>query len=402
MLRRFFARLHNSEFDVQQLIPLIIVTALVQVVTAVIRITTSYRAVELDLPIAWLGLIAAAFAAFPIVMAVQVGRFIDRGHDALTTWVGSAILAISSMGFIVWPSAAGLFVVSAVMGSGHIMLMASQQMLCVRAAKSPRAMESVFGNYMVAGAIGQGIGPYVVGWAGGTATIPPTRTLFIIACAVAVVSLAIALTMRPRRDRPKPLPGEKPVPIGELLRTPGLVPVVVAGVIMISASDIILIYVPLLGAERSIDVADIGLLLTARAAASMVARLFYARMVTAIGRWPLMIASTIACAATFAALAVPTPLIGMYAIMVVMGFTFGLATTLSITIVVDMTAVRARGTANTLRIMGNRLGQFALPFGAGLVAAAIGLAGLLGGRAAAIAATAAVMQWKRPVKPSVE
>jgi len=33
------------------------------------------------------------------------------------------------------------------------------------------------------------------------------------------------------------------------------------------------------------------------------------------------------------------------------------------------TAPGARGTANSLRIMGNRIGQFAMPFGAGLVAA---------------------------------
>jgi hypothetical protein len=79
-----------------------------------------------------------------------------------------------------------------------------------------------------------------------------------------------------------------------------------------------------------------------------------------------------------------------------MGFTFGLATTLSITIVVDMTTQGARGTANSLRIMGNRLGQFALPFGAGLVAAATGISGLLLICAAAIAASAAAMYWRRP------
>ncbi len=402
MFHKLATRLRNSEFDFRLLVPLLIVTVLVQVVTAIIRITTSYRAFELDLSTAWLGLIAAAFAAFPIVMAVQVGRFIDRGHDALTIWVGSAILAAASAGFIIWPSAVGLLIVSTVMGSGHIMLMASQQMLCVRAAKSPRAMESVFGNYMVAGAIGQGAGPYIVGWAGGTATVPPTRLLFIIACVCAVVSLAVALAMRPRRDAPKPIPGEKPVPVTDLLRVPGLLPVIVAGVIMISASDIVLIYVPLLGAERAIDVRDIGLLLTVRAAASMVARLFYARMVAAAGRWPLMISSTFACAAAFGALAVPVPLPGMYAIMVVMGFSFGLATTLSITIVVDMTTARARGTANTLRIMGNRLGQFVLPSGGGLVAAAAGLSALFAILAAAIAVAGAAMRWKRPVKPSGE
>ena len=62
----------------------------------------------------------------------------------------------------------------------------------------------------------------------------------------------------------------------------------------------------------------------------------------------------------------------MHMAIAVMGFSFGLATTLSITIVVDMTTVSARGTTNSLRIMSNRAGQFVLPFGAGLVAAAAG------------------------------
>ena len=46
--------------------------------------------------------------------------------------------------------------------------------------------------------------------------------------------------------------------------------------------------------------------------------------------------------------------------------------------------------------MSNRAGQFVLPFGAGLVAAAAGLAGLFLILAAAIAASAAAMVWKRP------
>ena len=84
------------------------------------------------------------------------------------------------------------------------------------------------------------------------------------------------------------------------------------------------------------------------------------------------------------------------AIMTVMGFSFGLATTLSITIVVDMTAANAQGTSNSLRIMCNRAGQFVLPFSAGLVAAAVGLAGLFVVIAAAVATSAAAMVWKRP------
>ncbi len=392
-----FRKFAQSEINYRLLAPLLVGTMLVQVMTAIIRVTTSYRAVELKFSVVWLGLIAATFALFPIMIAVRVGRFIDRGHDALTSWIGSALYTVGAAGLAISASAPALLASTAVLGAGHLLLMASQQMLCVRSAGTG-TMESVFGNYMVAGAIGQGIGPYVVGWAGGDSAVPPTQYLFTIALVLAVISFGVMLTIRPARDRPHAKATSDVVPISALVRMPGLMIVVVTGVIMVAASDIIVVYVPLLGAERGIGVKDIGLLLTIRAAASMVARLFYARMVEAVGRWPLMSTSTIACAIAFASMAVPLSFWPMAAIMTVMGFSFGLATTLSITIVVDMTSAGAQGTANSLRIMCNRIGQFALPFGAGVVAAMTGIGGLLLVVAAAIGTAATTMHFKRPAQ----
>jgi predicted MFS family arabinose efflux permease len=298
-------------------------------------------------------------------------------------------------GFALWPTTAGLLLFSTVMGFGHIMLMASHQMICVRAA-GPKSLEAVFGNFMVVTAIGQGFGPYVVGWMGGSAPIPPTEPLFVIAAACAAAAVVFTLVMKPARTASASKNEGDVVPISQILRIPGLVAVVTAGVIMVAASDTVVVYIPLLGAERNIDVHDVGLLLTVRAAASMVARLFYARMVAAFGRWPLMIAGTFVCGLSYAAIAAPIPLWAMHIAIAAMGFSFGLATTLSITIVVDMTTVSARGTTNSLRIMSNRIGQFVMPFGAGLVAAAAGLGGLFLLLAAAIAAAAGSMVWKRP------
>jgi MFS family permease len=395
MLQKLAAYVRNSDIDNRLLAPLLVCTMLVQMVTSMVRVTTSYRAVELDMSIVWLGLIAATFAICPIMIAVRVGRHIDRGYDAQTTWLGGAIFAIACVSFAFAASPLALLVASTIMGTGHIMLMASQQMLCVRAA-GPRGMESVFGNYMVAGAIGQGLGPYVVGWFGGAAAVPPTQFLFMVGAGLAALTFLLSLAIRPGAAKPKAIDKSDIVPVRQILRIPGLVAVVMAGVILVSASDIIVIYVPLLGAERNIDVHAIGLLLTVRSLASMVARLFYARMVTAFGRWPLMTASTFACAASYAVIAMPMPLWAMHLTIAVMGFSFGLATTLSITIVVDMTTAGARGTTNSLRIMSNRLGQFVLPFSAGLVAAVAGLGGLFLLLAAAISASAATMVWKRP------
>jgi predicted MFS family arabinose efflux permease len=395
MFDKLAARFRDRDTTYRLLVPLLIATLLVQMVTSLIRVTISYRAVELNLSIVWLGLIAATFAIFPILIAVRVGRFIDRGNDALTCWVGSTIFLVAVSGFALWSSSIGLLVFSTIMGIGHIMLMASQQMICVRAA-GPRSLEAAFGNFMVANAIGQGLGPYVVGWLGGSSALPPTQLLFIVGASLAALSLAVSLTMRPRAERPAAKTDSEVVPVGQLLRVPGLVAVIMAGVILVSASDSVVVYIPLLGAERHIDVHDIGLLLTVRAAASMLARLFYARLVARTGRWPLMIGSTLACAAAYAAIAAPLPLPAMHAAMVVMGFSFGLASTLSITIVVGMTTAGAQGTANSIRIMANRAGQFVMPFGAGLVAAAAGLGGLFILLAAAIVVAAGAMVAKRP------
>jgi predicted MFS family arabinose efflux permease len=395
MFDKLAARLRDSDTAYRLLVPLLAGTLLVQTVTSLTRVTISYRAVELHLSIVWLGLIAATFAIFPILIAVRVGRFIDRGNDALTTWVGSTIFLVAIVGFALWSTPAGLLLFSTIMGIGHIMLMASQQMLCVRAA-GPRSLESAFGNFMVANAIGQGLGPYVVGFVGGSSALPPTQLLFTIGAEFAGLSLAVALLMRPAADRPAEVADKAIVPVGQLLRVPGLLTVIMAGVILVSASDSVVVYIPLLGAARHIDVHDIGLLLTVRAAASMLARLFYPRLVARAGRWPLMVGSTIACALGYAAIAAPLPLWAMHAAIAVMGFSFGLASTLSITIVVNMTTAGAQGTANSIRIMANRAGQFVMPFGAGLVAAATGLGGLFLLLATAIVAAAGAMAWKRP------
>jgi MFS family permease len=395
MFDKIAASIRNSDIDYRLLVPLLVSSMLVQLVTALIRVTTSYRAVELHLSIIWLGVIAAVFAIFPILIAVRVGRVIDRGHDARVAWTGSAIFLIAASSFALWSTPIGMLTSSMILGMGHIMLMASQQMLCVRAA-GPRSLESVFGNFMVANAVGQGVGPYVVGWVGGNAAVPPTGPLFTVGAALAAVSLAIALLMRPIRTPALTAASREIVPVRDILRVRGLIAVISVGMVLVASSDVIIIYIPLLGAERHIDVHDIGLLLTVRAAASMLARLFYARMVMTFGRWPLIIATTFVCAATFAVIAVPLPLWAMHVTLATMGFAFGIATTLSITIIVDMTTVSARGTANSLRIMSNRLGQFVMPFGASLIAALAGLTGLFLGLAAATASAALAAMWKRP------
>ena len=89
----------------------IVSTAFVeQVVITIVRIATTYRAVELDLSVVWLGVITAVYAVLPIVIGVPIGRFIDRGYDAATTWIGAGLLIVGCAGFVLFPNLAGILV----------------------------------------------------------------------------------------------------------------------------------------------------------------------------------------------------------------------------------------------------------------------------------------------------
>ena len=392
------ARLRHSDVNYRLLIPLLASGAAVQAVTAIMRVTTSYRILELGLPVVWLGIVSATYAILPVFIAVWLGRFIDRGHDALAIWIGSALMMVACAGL--WASGTSmvaLLLSNALLGIGQLFAVISQQMLCVRCSRL-RSRESVFGNYMVASAVGQGLGPMIVGWSGGDATVPPTQFLFAVGFAASVIALGCAVPIRPSRRRGKPQGGKEITPLRRLLRTPGLAAVMVASVITVTAADLIVVYLPLLGAERSIDVGAIGGLLTARAAASMAARLIYVRLIAAFGRVPLMVASLVLGGAAFASIAIPMPIAALYAATSMTGFSIGIATTITITSVVALTAAGARGTANSLRVTGNRIAQAAMPFGASLVAAVTGAGGIFVIIAVSLLASSVAVYSSRPQK----
>lgn len=381
------ARSRATDIDYRLLVPLLLTSVIIQTVYAIVRVTTSYRAIELDLPVVWLGVISATFAVLPMVLAVWVGRLLDRGHDALAAWIGSALLVLACVGFYFWAnSAAPLLLLTALFGIAHLFLMASQQMICIRSAGA-RGRDAAFGNYVVSSAIGQGLGPYIIAWVGGPAMVPSTGRLFAIALLISIVSLVTAAAIRPAPKHLMPAPSKEVVPVRALLRQPGLMAVLVASVITITSQDLLTIYLPLLGASQNIDVRSIGGLLTVRSIASLVSRLGYARILRLIPRQPLTLITMTGAAIGFACFALPLPLPVMYAAMTFLGLSLGIATTLSLTNVVDLASTAAMGTVMSLRITGNRLGQAAVPFIASLIAAATGVGGIFAIIAASLAAS---------------
>ena len=389
------ARTATGDVDYRLLVPLLLNSAIIQAAFALVRVTTSYRAIELNLPVIWLGVISATFALLPIFSAVWVGRFLDRGYDAQACWIGCGLLVTACAGFrlFAW-SVTPLLLFTVVLGVSHLFLMASQQMLCIRSANQ-RGRDSAFGNYLVASAIGQGLGPYLIAWSAGTAKLPPTGTLFTIGFVISIGSLLTSAAIRPAPKHLRHQGSKALVPLRTLLRQRGLMAVLVASVITITSMDLLTIYLPLLGADNNIDARSVGSLLTVRSVASLLSRMGYVRVIRLVGRRPLTLASMVGAGVGFLCLALPIPLSGMFAAVALMGFSLGIATTLSLTNVVDLASAEAIGTVMSLRITGNRIGQVALPFLGSLIASAAGVGGIFVIIAASLAISGAAVHFGR-------
>jgi predicted MFS family arabinose efflux permease len=247
----------------------------------------------------------------------------------------------------------------------------SQQIQCTRCGSGPGAMERAIGNYMVANAAGQGVGPYIVAIAGGSASVPPTQFLFAVGLGGAVLTAACALLTRSAGAHKVPV-GRPKAPLRELLFAPGLTAIIAVSVVTVVAQDLIVVYLPLLGADRGMSVDAVGTLLTIRAVASMLSRLLFPRLHMAFGRIPLTLISTFVGAGAYVVLAFPLPLPLLYAAIAVAGFALSISITASIAGVLTIASGGAIGTANSLRTMASRIGQTIIPIVASLVAAAVG------------------------------
>ncbi len=361
-----------GDIDYRQLVPLLLLAGATQTIISLIRVTTSYRIVELGLSEIWVGVIAGSYAIVPIFTAVWVGRYVDRNNDARATQIGTWVLALAAAVFYLSPgNAPWLMAGTITMGIAFLYQAIGLQVLCVRIC-TLEARDTVIGHYMVANALGQGLGPLVVGWVGGSAKLPPTEPLFGLALAVGVLSLAAAHAITPDRSRPISTSVGSTASIPELLRMPGLPTMIFASIIIIASQDLIAIYLPVWGTERGVGVYHVGMLLMVRSIASMAARLLYPSMVRLTGRMPLTVVSMAGAGVAYALIVLPLPLAVVYIAVAASGFGLGIAATLSISNTMAIAPADARGVVLSLRITGNRLGQVTMPLLGGVIAAATG------------------------------
>lgn len=361
-------------------------SVLIQAVTFLARPAASYQAIALDAPTALVGVVGAAFALVPLALAVPAGGIVDRFGSRPVIVVGSITALAGTLSLwlfetSLWALLAGM----ALLGTGHLGCILGQQ-AAVGERASGRALDADFGRYSFATSLGQVIGPLVITAIGSDAETPDARPMFLAAALGAVALTALAPWFGNRRDRAAPRPDER-VAVLQLLRMPGFVRAVSTSAIVVSAIDVFTIYLPVLGAERGISAATVGLLLALRAGASMTSRLLLGTLTGRIGRGNTLAGSLAISAVALALIALPLDWAWLAPAVAIMGFSLGVGQPLTMSWLVERASAHGRGRALALRLTANRIAQVGVPAAMGSLVAVAGSAAVVGTMAVVTAAT---------------
>nr|WP_246195226.1 MFS transporter [Paracoccus litorisediminis] len=351
---------------------------LVQSTVPLARILTTYAVLDLGFGSQVVGLLSAAFAILPIFMTVILGRANDRGGAVTSAMTGAVGLLAGCL--ILWllpPSLASVLIATIILGISQTLVLASTQLMISRSS-SRAHRDAMLGNYMVAISLGQAVGPLFVG-SGGGFVVPVCGAVFLL---VAVASL---LRARPRRRERRVTPE---IPLSQIATTRGLPWLIILGSICVASQDLILAFLPVLGAERGISPGVVGLLLSIRALAAMVSRVLFNRMVQRFGRISVTIFSSAAGGTGLLALGLSLPVWGLAMGLALTGFGVGMALISTVALTMVIAPPSARGTALSLRLTANRIAQFTIPLISGLLISPLGAAGVLAVAGAALTCAA--------------
>jgi MFS family permease len=359
------------------------------------RPVTSYRALALGADARAVGLITAAFALVPLVVAVPLGRASDRWRPGYLLTGGIALGGVACALLGAAGSLPGLALASAVLGLGHLALTLAGQSLIARQS-SDALHDRDFGLYAAAASSGQLLGPALAGLALSSAGLPlegATTLGFLVAAGLMALAVPTSLgTDRlGRTRRPREHEGGRPLRAGELIGARGVPAGMFASLAILATVDVLTAYLPVLGTQRGLSPAVVGALLSLRAATSILSRVLIPWMVGRLGRVRLLAASAAGSALLTAALPLAGDAVALAVLLAAAGFLLGIGQPLTMSMVVQAVPEGTRGTALAIRLTGNRFGQVATPAAAGLVAGAAGvsaaffmLGGLLGLAAVAV------------------
>jgi len=372
---------------------LLINVALAQASIYVMRPMITYRALENGASGYQIGLIASIYALVPLVIAVQMGRWVGRIGEIPLLLAGCISFIALGISFAFLNNIIAIAAATALAGVAHLSNVAASQAMV--ASRSPHELQDQnFGYFSFSTSMGHTFGPMLGGIIAGSSGVLPrsSTSAFVFASILALLAIVPFFLFKGlnevRSKEERDAAGS--IKARDVIKRPGIKPAIWTSLAVASTNDVLVVILPLVGTELGISPVVIGAILSIRSAAAMISRFSLGRLTKRFGSATVMNFSIFVSAIFLFASAYASTAMTLGVVMAVIGFLLGIGQPLTMSIVSKKTPIEERAMAISIRLFGNRLGQFLVPLGAGALAAPFGGGAVFVGLAALIASAGAV------------
>lgn len=332
------------------------------------RVLVTLYALNLGAQPLTIGLLAASFAVFPMLLSWQAGKISDRFGPRRPLMFGAAIGACGLVAPYFMPTLAVVFIAAALSGlSSTFYTLSLQNLIGMLSNASNRPRN--YSNYSMAIAAGNAIGPLLAGF-----SIDRSGHAFTFLCVaglliVPLILLAIWGGMLPggRRD---PGPARS---IRHTLTNPKVWPVLAASSIAQCGLELFQVYLPVYAHAQGLSASAIGAIIAMCAAGGFLARLMLTRLIALANEEKVLAYALFLGALSFVAV----PFFKTAPVLSIIAFVFGFGLNCTQPIALMLLYSRSpegrSGEALGLRFALDNAARLAGPVVFGMVASALGL-----------------------------
>jgi MFS family permease len=334
------------------------------------KMLVSLSALEIGATPFQVGLLAALFAAFPLLLAVYAGKVSDRIGVARPIVGGSAMLALALLVPLAVGGLAGLLLCATLVGLGHIFFHVSIHNL-IGAYGGGEARTRNFATFSLGASISAFIGPSLAGFSIDGWGFKPTHGLLAaVAILPAIIILAYPTLVPPRAPHAH---ADKSGGSMAMLRDAGLRRTLIMSGVTLTGIELFTFYFPVYGRSIGLSASAIGMVMSSYAVAAFIVRMGMARATRSMGEIGVLTASLFVAGATY----LLVPLVHQAALLAAVAFLLGLglgcAQPLTILLTYNHAPAGRSGEALGMRLTVNKLTQIIVPVVFGGIGSAFGL-----------------------------
>ena len=332
------------------------------------KVAVSLYALELGAGSLLVGVLAALFAAFPLLLAVHAGRVSDRFGMRTPIFFGCVVMALGLLLPMMDGSLAMLIACASLVGLGHIFFHVTIHNLV--GALDEAARTKNFATFALGSSIAAFIGPSAAGFG---IEIAGYRATFAMLAVFAALPALLVVTLRgivPPRVAHETHAQQRSA--WDLLANRPLRRTLIMSGVTLTGIELFSFYLPVYGRAVGLSPSSIGMILSTYAVAGFLVRAFMHRLAERFTELGVLTGSLFLAAAAYAAVPGFTDGTLLAGVAFALGLALGSAQPLTIILTYNHAPKGRSGEALGMRIMANKVTQIGVPLMFGGVGAALG------------------------------